>query len=428
MARTELADGPRHPWLAPTVLVFFAFAFHIVLGRVFTYYGGDAPEYTGIAKNLAVGHGYSTAAHAPFVATDIRLPGYPAVLALAFLINGSHWSVILLNALLGAVSTLFVWLISRRLRLSRRRALWATGISAFVISTASFAGAALSENLSMPAVLAFVYFVLLKPPESRLWLFVGGSLLAWLVALTRDELFIFVVLVAVIAARRAHLRSLASVALVLCFLLGTGAWLARNEVQLHRTEYVDSVLTDQTIAATINGNQSAPVYSKADGLTMQPSITPAERSGYQRLVFNYAKDTLHHHLTTFIGDKVKYYTESLFPVPIFGLTYVATTNVLGWATWSMVLLLMYVLVALTAMRWWKTGRRMDVVSLMLYPAFILCFEVIVEPQSRFLLPGILLTLPMAVEAVPRTSYSWLTRTRTAEPRSVEPESDKAAAK
>ena len=200
-------------------------------------------------------------------------------------------------------------------------------------------------------------------------------MLAWLVALTRDELFVFVVLVAVVAARRAHLRALTSVALVLCFLLGTGAWLARNEVQLHRTEYVDSVLTDQTIAATINGNQSAPVYSKADGLIMQPTITPAERSGYERLVFNYAKDTLHHHLTTFIGDKVRYYIESLFPVPIFGLTYVAT-NVLGWAAWSMVLVLMYVLVALTAMRWWKTGRGRDVVSLMLYPAYILCFEVI----------------------------------------------------
>ena len=164
----EHADEPRHPWLAPTVLVFFAFAFHVVLGWVFTYYGGDAPEYTRIAKNLAVGHGYSIAGHAPFVATDIRLPGYPAVLALAFLINGSHWSVILLNALLGAASTFFVWLISRRLQLSRGRALWATGISAFVISTASFAGVALSENLSMPAVLAFVYFVLLRPPESRL--------------------------------------------------------------------------------------------------------------------------------------------------------------------------------------------------------------------------------------------------------------------
>ena len=138
---------------------------------------------------------------------------------------------------------------------------------------------------------------------------------------------------------------------------------------------------------------------------MQPSITPAERSGYQRLVFNYTKDTFHHHLTTFIGDKIKYYTESLFPVPIFGLTYVATTDVLGWGC-----LVNGARVDVCPSSAYRNavveaGRGRDVVSLMLYPAFILCFEVIFEPDSRFLLPGILLTLPMAVEAVSRTTYN-----------------------
>jgi hypothetical protein len=70
---------PRHPWLAPGGLVFAAFTFRIALGHIFTYYGGDAPGYTAIGKNLAAGHGYSLAAHSPYVATDIRLPGYPAV-------------------------------------------------------------------------------------------------------------------------------------------------------------------------------------------------------------------------------------------------------------------------------------------------------------------------------------------------------------
>jgi hypothetical protein len=390
---------PRHPWLAPGGLVFAAFTFRIALGHIFTYYGGDAPGYTAIGKNLAAGHGYSLAAHSPYVATDIRLPGYPALLAFAFLFSGSHWSVIVLNALLGATSTLFVWLISRGLHLSRARALWATGISAFFLSMASIGGGAMCENLSIPAVLSFVYFILIKPPRSLRWLFVGGSLLAWLVALTRDELAIFVILVAVVAARRAHLKALTSVILALCFLLGSGAWVVRNHVQDHRTDYVDSVMTDQVIVASVNGNLDAPLYAKAGDLITQPTISPAERSSYQHQVSVYVKDTLHHHLTSFAERKVKYYAESLFPVPIFGLTYVSTVAVLGWFVWSLALVAMYGLALITTTRWWKSGRRMDVVSLLLFPAFILCFEVVFDPQYRFWYPALLLILPMAVEAL-----------------------------
>jgi hypothetical protein len=408
------ATEPRHPWLAPGVLVCAAFAFRIVLGHIFTYYGGDAPEYTAIGKNLAAGHGYSIATHSPYVATDIRLPGYPVFLATSFLFSGSHWSVIVLNSLLGAISTLFVWLISRGLHISRTRALWATGISALWLSTASIAGIAQSESLSIPAVLAFVYFILIKPPKSLLWLFVGGSVLAWLVALTRDELAAFVVLVAVVAARRAHLKVLASVALVLCFLLGSGAWLVRNDVQVHRTEYVDSMLTDQTIVATMNGNQSAPLYTKANRFIMEPTIPPAVRSSYGRQVSTYVKETLGHHFTTFAQDKVKYYAEALFPVPIYGLTYGQTVNALGWFLWSLALVVIYALALITTVRWWGSGRRTDVVSLLLFPAFILCFELIFEPQYRFWYPALLLIMPMALQAMSADTYRRLTGARATE--------------
>ena len=79
MARMELADEPRHPWLAPTVLVFCASAFtpRPPAGCSRTMVA-TLLEYAGIAKNLAAGHGYSSrwpTRH--FVATDIRLPRLP---------------------------------------------------------------------------------------------------------------------------------------------------------------------------------------------------------------------------------------------------------------------------------------------------------------------------------------------------------------
>jgi Dolichyl-phosphate-mannose-protein mannosyltransferase len=403
---TEIAtDAPtakktRMPgWVLPGLFVTLAFVFRLILGSSFSYYGGDAPGYTAIAKNLAAAHGYSIASHAPYAATDIRLPAYPALLALGFSINASHWSAIILNALLGAVSTLLVWFIARGLLMNRTRSLWSTGIAAFFFSTASFAGIAQSENLSVPAVLALVYFVLIRPPKSRLWLFVVGSALAWVVALTRDELVFFVVIVAIMAGRRAHLRVLGTMGLLACFLLGSGIWVVRNDAQVHRAEYVDSVMSDQVIVASMTGNLSNPLYRKGAHLIRQPTISPAQRSSYHREVDTYAKNFVTHRFPTFAEDKVKYFVEAFFPVPIYGVTYVSSAHTLEWGVWSLFLIGEYIFAFLTTIRWWKSGRRKDLFSVWAFPIFMILFLPILDPEPRFWLPSVLLLLPLAVEGV-----------------------------
>jgi hypothetical protein len=161
----ETATASQRPsWVVPLGISVVAFFFRIYLGHAHPEFGGDALQYTAIARNLAAGHGYSFAHTAPYLATDIRLPAYPALLAVAFSVSGSHRSVVVLNALLGAVTTFLLWLIADGLHLSRTRALWCTGIAAFWLATASFTGTVYSENLSVPAILAFVYFVLIRPP------------------------------------------------------------------------------------------------------------------------------------------------------------------------------------------------------------------------------------------------------------------------
>ncbi len=392
-------------WAFPVALICAAFFFRIWIGHLFSYYGADAPSYTVPAQNLAAGHGYSFSQHAPYLATDIRLPGYPALLAVAFVISDSHWSVIILNSLLGAVSTFLVWLISLELNLTRTRALWATGIAAAFLSTASFAGVAETESLSVPGVMAFVYLVLLRPPRSRRMLFVGGSLLAWLVELTRDELALFVVLVAIVAARRANLRALASVALVICFLLGSGAWTLRNNLQVHRTELVDSVRTDEVLVASVNGNEGGKVYRKAGKLLHNPVISQSARTEYQKEAYSYIKDRLVHHFPTYVRSKVTYYATSLFPVPIYGVSYNTSLKFLMRFGWAALLALGYLFAFVTTRRWWKSGRRTEVVSIWLFPVFILCFEVIFQDEFRYVLPATLLLLPLVVEGVAYTVQS-----------------------
>ena len=112
-------SGQQPAWLIPVGLSVVAFVFRLIVGNANAQFGGDAPQYTGLAKNLAAGHGYSYAHTAPFLASDIRLPGYPALLAVAFRFSESRWSIFILNALLGAVATFLVWLIADGLHLSR---------------------------------------------------------------------------------------------------------------------------------------------------------------------------------------------------------------------------------------------------------------------------------------------------------------------
>ncbi len=404
----DSSSGAAPDWALPAVLVGCAFGFRIVIGYVFTQYGGDAPGYTLLAKNLVAGRGYSIATHAPYVATDVRVPAYSLLLAVPLSLATSHWSVIVLNSLLGAISTLLVWYIARGLKLTRRLALWSTGIAAFCFATASFAGIAQSENLSVPAVLAFVYIVLIKPPRSMVTLFVVGSLLAWVVALTRDELVIFVVLTAIVAARRLRLRFLVSVLLVACFLVGPGVWVIRNEVQVHRTELVDPLMSDSVLVATLNGqNFSTPLYLESQQLAFEPDTTQGQRDQFQHQVDAYAKHMLLHEPFTVIENQATYYVEALFPPPIYGVTYISTSLFLARCLWSLALLAEYAFAAVGVFRWWRTGRRKDVVSVLLFPAFIMVFMVFVEPQPRFWLPSVLLLLPLGVEGAANFDFRML---------------------
>ena len=386
----------RRDWAFPALFVGCTFGFRVAIGYLFTYYGGDAPGYTIIGRNLAAGRGYSVATHAPYLATDIRLPGYPVLLALAFSVSSSHWVVIVLNALLGAISTLLVWYIARGLNLTRPVALWSMGIAAFCLATASFAGIAQSENLSVPALLAFVYVVLVKPPRSLLLLFVLGSALAWVVALTRDELVLFVLLTAVVAARRAKLRALGTVLLVACFLLGPGIWVIRNQVQVHRTELVDSLMSNSVVVATLNGqNFSAPLYVRSQNMAFDPRTTQAQRAQFQQQVYAYAKHMILHEPVSVAKQQATYYLEAFFPVPIYGVTYASSLLFLERTAWSVLLLAEYALAAVTVVKWWRVGRRRDVVSIGLFPVFIAAFMVFIDPQPRFWLPSVLLLLPAA---------------------------------
>jgi 4-amino-4-deoxy-L-arabinose transferase-like glycosyltransferase len=99
----------------PILLMLLAFAIRLIWVRYRSWVGGDGPEYLALAKNL-VFHGVFSFGDDPanFSSTAFRPPLYPAFVA------GLWWgdtppvlAVMILQAALGAVTVLIVYLIAR---------------------------------------------------------------------------------------------------------------------------------------------------------------------------------------------------------------------------------------------------------------------------------------------------------------------------
>ena len=404
--RLEETTSPVHgtaavrptPWLTLAIIIVAAFVYRLILGYYVHDLVGDSHQFLALAENLAHGHGYSVDSYSPYLASDSRWPAYPAFLAAAFFVHDSHWSAIVLNALLGTVATLLVYLIARVLLLSERLALAATAVAALFIATASFAGDLAAENLSVPAVLALVYVVLLKPPRRRLWLFVGGSLLAWLAALTRQELLVFAVIAAILSGRHLRLGFWLTALLVACFLVGPAAWVARNDVTVHRLEYTDSIEADEAYVVAVNDNEGSPLYREGEAMN-QRIVPPSVRNAYQHAVIRYDEQFLEHHFGQFVKDKIKAGIEYPFITPVYGPRYDSGLMLLARLAWSLVLAAEYVLAVIAGWNWWKGDRRWHTIAMGAFPVFALLLVVVDNPEPRYWLPADLLLVPAAFAGV-----------------------------
>lgn len=79
------------------------------------YIQGDAIGYDQIAKNLAAGHGFSMKADAPYLPDNFRTPGYPAIVALFYILFGYRPDLVLYaQAVMGALTILPVYWIGSR--------------------------------------------------------------------------------------------------------------------------------------------------------------------------------------------------------------------------------------------------------------------------------------------------------------------------
>jgi len=225
----------KRGWQALWLAMIMVFAFVARAGYVSTLepraFWYDAQEYLRLARGM-LGHGaYLNEAGE---ATAFWPPGYPAFLALL----GARITLArLVQALLGAMTVLLVYGISRRI-LNRRASLLAAALCAvyplYIYTAGTLYPVALQSFL-----LSAVFLLLLSSAEMGGWLrpFLAGALGAWAVLCSASVLPLMLASLPWlwVRARRHRRGALRPVLLFLLpMLLIVGGWTLRNAVHFHR--------------------------------------------------------------------------------------------------------------------------------------------------------------------------------------------------
>lgn len=414
-----------------------AFAVRVVAGVLSgSTQGGDASEYLRLAHNLATGHGYSLATHAPFTPTDWRPPAYAALLVPVEWLDGRHFGVVILNALLGTAAVWAVALIARRVFWERPRL---GGLSAWAAAVyppaVTFTGLVLSENLSAAAGCWLVYLlffaVIGRGRHLALWLsavFVAGSMLI----LDRAEgiLIVLLGLLLAVAVRRIRI-TLAGIALV-AVLIVPAAWVSRNDAELGRIELTDAVYRDANLLLSVNdGDPTDPLYRRGVALAYAGTSNSTERAAYHRAVMQRVSEVLRARPADVLSFKAKALGNFVF-VPLvwnWALEHFTENYTLGDAVrhlnardaarvaWSLVLVVQYAAALLGLWLWVRQRRYREVCGLLVYPVVALALTIPFQADERqWWVAGFLMLVPAAegVAWIVRRSSCVLARPKAAD--------------
>jgi 4-amino-4-deoxy-L-arabinose transferase-like glycosyltransferase len=214
----------------------------------------DSRIYADIAKNW-LSHGtYGITDSGQIVPTYIRLPGYPAFLAVVFALFGrDNFRAVLLLQVLVDLGTCFVVADLARRILGSRAARAAFLLSALCPFLANYTAAALTETLevfftALALDFAVVAFHELKAGRIGTWAWCGLAVFADIslrpdggLLLAGIGLYLFLVLVRAMRARRLARRGLIAGTLLTVFALGPFVpWTIRNWRVFHRFQPLTS--------------------------------------------------------------------------------------------------------------------------------------------------------------------------------------------
>jgi 4-amino-4-deoxy-L-arabinose transferase-like glycosyltransferase len=228
------------------------------------------------------------------IPTSFRAPGYPAFLALVYAISGvggrRFLAARLTQALLGAALVPLSWALARGAGFRERVARGAAIVIAVFPLLIIYPLALASENLFVPLLTLGLVLTLKAGEQGRSRGHVLAGFVLGLAALTRSIVAGFVPLAVlwiwwVAADKRAGLRN--AILLVLCFLLVTVPWAARNTLLHGQPTWIETSLGYNLYVGY--HPQSTGTFQYGISLDLLPILDDAERNArgiqaFQRFV------------------------------------------------------------------------------------------------------------------------------------------------
>lgn len=192
-------------------------------------FGSDEQEYAGLAQTLLSAHRFALTPSSPPEA--FRTPGYPAFIAALLVVTNSWWSIVVVQILLSAFSTVLIYLLGTRY-FSYGVGLFAAIVYSLDPTNMLFASDALTQTLYMFVFLLAIFLAGFPEGRRHIPTLIGSGILLGISALVRPAgLYIipFVALLAAVSPQQQLRRAFVSAAIVLvAALLTLAPWIVRN--------------------------------------------------------------------------------------------------------------------------------------------------------------------------------------------------------
>jgi len=275
--KAESTDSRR--WLVPATVVVLALLLRIGVVAADSGYRptNDAFEYDHYGRSIAVGEGFGRSGYllqgGP---AAIRGPGYPYLLGAVYAASDdSRDAARIVNALLGALTVLLVYLIAKRVW-GRRTGLVAAGLTAVFPPLVLLSRDLVSESVFIPLELGAVLCVLEFRRSGRDWRWaLAAGALCGLATLTRNTGLVLLLPIAFGlwgGGSRPLRSSLAAPAVAVAALaVVITPWLIRDAAQFGR--FVP-ITTSNGIALSGTYNQASYTSSGTHGAWRTPQIVP----------------------------------------------------------------------------------------------------------------------------------------------------------
>ncbi len=230
----------------------------------FPFHSGDAKFYEELARNWLEHGVYGLFVAGRLVPSDMRVPGYPALLAAVYAVFGqSEKAVLVVQAIIDLITCILTALLAARLAPATKRkivatvALWMAALCPFLANyTATVLTETLATFLTTLALLAFVYIFAdpsLEPPldprdkeavfAQAGWWLLGGFLVGVGTLVRPETPLILAAAGIVLSIRWRHTKdwsklTLAGLSMALGLILPVMPWAIRNARTLGRIEFL----------------------------------------------------------------------------------------------------------------------------------------------------------------------------------------------